>query len=78
MLRRIGHHHGRTMLGLRQFEDAKQMLDRAKADVWRKKLDTLNTGGAQPAAAVLCPANEQITDTAICAAPRPGSQGGAR
>jgi hypothetical protein len=53
MSRRIGRHHGRTMLGLRQFEDAEQTLDKAKADVWRKKLDTLNTGGAQPAGAVL-------------------------
>jgi hypothetical protein len=46
---RIGRHHGRTLLELRQFEDAEQMLDKPKADVWRKK----HTGGAQPAAAVL-------------------------
>jgi hypothetical protein len=53
MRRRIGSHHGRTMLGLQQFEDAEQALDKAKADAWRKTLDTLNTGGAQSATAVL-------------------------
>lgn len=53
MRRHIGGHRGRTLLELRQFEDAEQMRDKAKADVWRKKLDTLNKGGAQPAAAVL-------------------------
>ncbi|MES2671534.1 MAG: hypothetical protein V4673_14110 [Pseudomonadota bacterium] len=41
MRRHIAGHHGRTLPGLRQSEDAEQMLG------------ALNTGGAQPAAALL-------------------------